>query len=455
MVVWNIIQASVAVTEDRLDGDYFKPRDLEHIERASKAGGQSLGTLATILNGRTPPLYCDEGGVPVIRSGDLVTPLLFSGNGQSYLKTEDSTALLSLRKGDVLISSIGMGSIGKVGIVCEPAGSVTVSEVTVLRDFTFCPAYLFAYLSTPHGQAQIERQITGATGQQHLLKSKVAKIIIPRPTDSLQEQLEVLVSRAATCLRLATSKYDDAEALLTNALGLDSMDLAPRLFYEDTFAHTTTTPRLDAEYFSPRMQTALQALSAGRKTIGDVALLTKRRFKAIPGTPFDYIEIANIGTAGTAGSNTVPGEDAASRATWIVKPGDIITTTVRPIRRLSAIILPEQDGFVCTSGFAVLRPRDIEPEVLLTYLRLPLVAELLNLYATASMYPAISTTDLIHIPFFTPDAQARAKIVAKIQESFAARTESLRLLDEAKRTVEAAVEVGLEESGSLKLENGG
>jgi hypothetical protein len=55
------------------------------------------------------------------------------------------------------------------------------------------------------------------------------------------------------------------------------------------------------------------------------------------------------------------------------------------------------------------------------------------------MYPAISTADLLRIPFGPPDAHARARIIAKVRESFAARAESRRLLDEAKRTVEEAI----------------
>ena len=103
------------------------------------------------------------------------------------------------------------------------------------------------------------------------------------------------------------------------------------------------------------------------------------------------------------------------------------------------MILPRHDGFICSSGFAVLRPRDIEPELLLTYLRLPLVAELLDLHTTASMYPAISTADLLSIPFHLPDDRASAKIVDKVRESFAAREDYLRLLEEAKHTVEEVI----------------
>jgi len=227
--------------------------------------------------------------------------------------------------------------------------------------------------------------------------------------------------------------------LLESALGLDKLDLTPRLLYERPYADVQTAARFDAEYFQPRMQNLIAALSRDGKTIGDVAKLSKRKFKPNAGVEFQYIEIGDVSGNGTADSNPVAGEVAPSRATWIVKPGDIVTTTVRPIRRLSAIITDEQKDNVCSSGFAVLTPKGIAPELLLVYLRLPLVCELLDLHTTASMYPAISTTDLMKIPIALPKDAARQKIVAKVRESFDARREARRLLDEAKAMVEQAI----------------
>jgi len=54
---------------------------------------------------------------------------------------------------------------------------------------------------------------------------------------------------------------------------------------------------------------------------------------------------------------------------------------------------PEQAGNICSSGFAVLTPKGIPSELLFAYLRLPVICELMDLHTTASMYPAISTTD--------------------------------------------------------------
>jgi len=52
-------------------------------------------------------------------------------------------------------------------------------------------------------------------------------------------------------------------------------------------------------------------------------------------------------------SHVVPGEEAPSRATWIVQHADVITSTVRPIRCLTGLIEPEQAG---TSAPRIRRP---------------------------------------------------------------------------------------------------
>jgi len=46
-------------------------------------------------------------------------------------------------------------------------------------------------------------------------------------------------------------------------------------------------------------------------------------FTPQPGQPFHYIEIGDLAADGAATSHIVPGEEAPSRATWIVQPGDV------------------------------------------------------------------------------------------------------------------------------------
>ena len=84
----------------------------------------------------------------------------------------------------------------------------------------------------------------------------------------------------------------------------------------------------------------------------------------------------------------------------------------------------------------------IEPEVLLTYLRLPIICELLDLNCTASMYPAIPEARLMRIPIIVPDKAARKAVVAKVQEAMTARREAAELLEQAKKTVEDLIAGG-------------
>jgi hypothetical protein len=439
MAFWCAVSAGEVLKADRLDADYYKPADLGTLRLVRNLGGRELCHTCSILNGRTPPEYIEEGALSVVRSGDLVAPLIYPGCGRDFLRSSLGKETVPLKAGDVLISSIGLGSIGKISLVIEPTGFSTVSEVTVLRDSTYPAEYLWAYLSTREGQSQIEREVTGSTGQQHLLKSKVGGIVIPPPPKGIEAELKGAILGAVKGAKAAQTAYGVAEAALASALGLDRLDLTPRLFYDRSYRDASGAGRLDAEYFNPRAQNLIAALSRDRLTIAHVAKMATRRFRPAPGVQFQYVEIGDVGTGGTAESSPVMAEEAPSRAQWIVQPGDVITTTVRPIRRLSAIVTDDQAGYVCSSGFAVLKPTHIESELLLVYLRLPLVCELLDLHTTASMYPAISTADLMRIPISLPDVATRKRIVAAVRESFAARREGRRLLDEAKALVEKAI----------------
>jgi restriction endonuclease S subunit len=440
MALWSEVTVANVLQADRLDADYFQPSDLKAISTFRRQGAAILATVCTaILNGKTPNDYDDNGNLTVVRSGDLIAPLIYPTCERPFLRAAPAKDHVQLEKGDVLISSIGMGSIGKISLVVDQTNLITVSEVTVLRGSKYVPEYLFAYLSGPTGQAQIEREVTGATGQQHLLKSKVGQILIPNPPPDIEARLCQLIPQAYKLQESARFAYAEAEALLESALGLDKLDLTPRLFYEQPFSEVQIAKRFDAEYFKPRMQNLITALSRDGLTLADVAKLNKRRFKAEAGVQFQYIEISDVTGNGTTDSSPLSGEEAPSRATWIVKPGDVITSTVRPIRRLSAIITNDQHGYVCSSGFAVLTPDHIDPELLLVFLRLPLVCELLDLHTTASMYPALSIRDLIKIPIALPDDDIQKRIVAKVRESFDARREGRRLLDKAKEMVETAI----------------
>lgn len=176
--------------------------------------------------------------------------------------------------------------------------------------------------------------------------------------------------------------------------------------------------RLDAEYYQPKYLRTMKALQALKAVpLSDVAKPVKRRFTPTDGL-FNYIEIAEV-DVGTGATNAVEiaGAGAPSRAQWVVKEGDVIVSTVRPARNAVALIGSGDDGFVCSSGFAVLRPIKTSSEFLFAYLKTNIAASLLDRKTTATMYPAVSWEDVLSLPVVLPDSEMQGFVSDRVKES--------------------------------------
>ena len=221
MAIVSSANFSEAVEADRLDAEFFDSDDLALIARLKVEGGQALGVICDVLNGKTPEGYAPDGEIPIVRSGDLVAPLIYPGCSVDFLRAPRTSKMVFLKAGDVLISSIGMGSIGKISLVMDSGNFATVSEVTVLRSKGYASEVIFAYLTTKAGQRQIYRQITGATGQQHLLKSKVATILVPpEPPKKVHDSIRESCKRAWELEMEVKRQHATTHSTFANALGL-------------------------------------------------------------------------------------------------------------------------------------------------------------------------------------------------------------------------------------------
>ena len=259
-------------------------------------------------------------------------------------------------------------------------------------------------------------------------------------TEDFEKAVADVLQGANDARQKSISLQQQAETLLLSALGLEQWQPPEALTYERSASEVFGAERLDAEYFAPKITQLLERLSQDGQTLADVAPARHERFIPERGVNFQYIEIGGIKGDGTAEAEAVAGEDAPSRATWYVHENDVVTSTVRPIRRLTAIISPEQGGNVCSSGFVVLEPQNISPVVLMTYLRLPYVCQILDLRTSASLYPALSERDLMTLPIPIFSSEIEAKVVENVRQSHAMRESSQRLLETAKRAVEMAIE---------------
>lgn len=427
----------------RCDAEYFGKQVLQVMHRLESIKAAPLEQMAVITDGiHTSLPFVDDGEVKVLSAKHPKDNYIAAGPFEKISAGfHDKNPRTALRANDVLISTVG--TIGNAAVVTPdilPANSDRhIGIVRAGRDGP-PPFFLSTFLVCRYGRIQSIRETTGNV-QPNLFISKIGRLLIPRFDPAFERAIAERVESAYRLRKQAADILGKAEHTLLHALGLDIWTPPEALSYVRTSNHAFAAGRLDAQFFAPRVEQLLARLGRDGLRLSDLAPARHERFEPTGSGDFDYIEIGSLGVDGTAASESVPMAEAPSRATQHVRAGDVITSTVRPIRRLSALVAPEQDGAVCSSGFVVLQPQGISGEVLLTYLRLPLVCELMDLHTSATMYPAISESDLLALPIPAIAPSVQSQVQDAVRQSAHARQRATRLLDAAKRAVEIAIEV--------------
>jgi type I restriction enzyme M protein len=186
----------------RLDVEWHDPRHAEmdlRLEQIATDKGYAVRTLGgneglcTFVSGKGSSEYVSEG-VPILKvrnvTGeginwvtDYVLPSFYAENPSSYL-----------RRGDVLVTSTGLGTIGRVDLLDVDGQCMTDGHISTLRlraARTMDPDFLVHYLRSPLGQMQIERYTVGCTGQTELNDTDLVKLKVIFPQNAT-EQFAVL-----------------------------------------------------------------------------------------------------------------------------------------------------------------------------------------------------------------------------------------------------------------------
>lgn len=430
----------------RLDSGYFaKPMLAAEAKiRAYPNSNDELGPLfSRFVKGVfdiNAESYCDTG-VPFLRILNLRNGVIDDSDlaliPEEVHQIEKKT---ELRRGDIVFSKTAYPAASLVTLErCNTSQDTIATTLSKYGRETYKAEAIVAYLNSTIGQRLLWRQFQGNV-QLHLSLDDGRKVPMPRLGALLQAAIKLAFELANNYRECTTTELENAGKALSDSLGFKSWQPPNPLTYTQTSTNAFSAGRLDAEYFRPRVRELLAILGGDGHSIGDLAPARSERFAPASSGSFDYLEIGGLRMDGTAQAESVLHTEAPSRATNYVRSGDVITSTVRPIRRLSALIAPEQDGFVCSSGFVVLQPKKVAPEVLLTYLRLPAVCELMDLHTSASLYPAISEQDLLSLPMPLIDEPTSDRICAAVKSSQASRQRATELLEAAKRAVEIAIE---------------
>lgn len=131
-----------------------------------------------------------------------------------------------------------------------------------------------------------------------------------------------------------------------------------------------------------------------------VALLSEERLspRSRKIDKFIYIEISDIDPETFwVHSKEVLTAEAPSRARKLVHAGDILFSTVRPERRTIGVVPNHLDQAICSTGFAVLRPKNINSYLLAGLLRTDFVNYQILRNNVGIAYPAIYENCLLDI----------------------------------------------------------
>jgi type I restriction enzyme S subunit len=336
--------------------------------------------------------------------------------------------LYHAKPGDIIVAKIDLKN-GAVAIVPEDWGNVVVTNHFAVYKPNLkkiIPAYFHLLIQTCFFKRYLWQNKVGAEGRKEVKLEFFENILIPTPPLPIQQKIVNYlheeqrksqgIRNQAKCF--ANEKFNE----LLKHCKLHVMEPTPQkgafsLSWMDFYRWDTFFYRKDFYDLEEQLE------NTACDELGNALNFISRPWSTqdFPNGDFKYIEISSVDKEhGITGSRTVSVKKAPSRATTLVKQGDIILSTTRPYLGAFAIVPPEYDNYVCTSGFAVadrLKSKRIDKEFLLYFLKSDAGLRQMERFMTGGLYPAIVQSELEKIKIPIPDLKIQKQIVKIIRKT--------------------------------------
>lgn len=315
---------------------------------------------------------------------------------------------------------------------------------------------LYLFFNSLIGKAIIERKING-TVPLTIDKEAVKSLYVPLFSEKFNNSLLEIVTQINTLKSISKKNYKSAEKLLNDYLGLIDFDLDNSSTVKTLSSSFIQSGRLDAEYYQPKYDALFDAVCkfttanlGGENGLVSIKKSIEPGSEAYQDVGIPFVRVSDVNKYG------------------IVEPDIKLSPKIVPdiaslYPRKDTILLSkdgsvgiaykvEEDMKAVTSGALLhLTVKDIN-QVLPDYLSLVLNSQVVQLQAERDCNGAIlqhwkpSDIEKVLIPVLDMDKQK--EISDKVQESFRLRKEAKRLLDNAIKAVERAIET--DENTALK-----
>ena len=159
-----------------------------------------------------------------------------------------------------------------------------------------------------------------------------------------------------------------------------------------------------------------------RTTFRNICLqVDKVNPKDDPERMFTYLDIASIDNSvhQIVAPKTYLGKYAPSRARQRVRSGNTLLSTVRTYLKNIAMVPPEFDGEVASTGFCVLNPADgIDNRFIFYFVLNDEFISKLNPLQRGTSYPAVRDGDVLSQDLPLPPLPEQRRIVAEIEKQY-------------------------------------
>jgi type I restriction enzyme S subunit len=378
----------------------------------------------------------DPDGVPIVKVEDINGDRTININDLSKVSPNVSQqySRTILKEKDILISIKGtIGRIAKVPAELEGGNITRDSALIRLRDKN-SNEFMMLYLESELAQLQMTLHSRGAAVKGiNLLDLREVKVpIITR------EDQDLIVKRYDEIARVAKSKIKSL-ILAEHRKTWRKIDkiFASELLFEDFLpaikkivflCDSKVAGRLDIPANHPNYTLLVDQIrkSQNSGSLSDLVEVSEERFNPDEhtGEEVNYLAIGDID--GMSGRIIEPqrmmADELPSRARRLIHEGDILVGIAGASTGTeNMVVFPvakEQEGWVVTTGFLVLRPKEgIDIHYVCTLLKAPFVLRQIRALLTSPAMPTISENEFLQIAVPVTNPDTRAKTLFEIKKT--------------------------------------
>ena len=180
-----------------------------------------------------------------------------------------------------------------------------------------------------------------------------------------------------------------------------------------------------------------------KSSIGEVVVkATQRDPRRKPDEMFQYVDVSSVSNKFFKITNATPtlGSEAPSRARKAIETDDILFATVRPTLKRIALVTPEHNGAIASTGYCVLRcdKAKADPGFLYSFLITDHFNARMGGLERGASYPAVRDSDVkdswLPLPPL-PEQKKIAYILSTVQRAIKAQEQIIQTTTKLKKTL--------------------